>query len=105
MPGFFVVTSATVNCLHQGKAQPGAPNVRVKAGGQPTVLMPTPWTVAGCALTGTNAPPCTTAQWMTGSTRVLSGGQPLLLQDSQSLCAPSGTKLLVMVTQTRAKGT
>jgi hypothetical protein len=77
----------------------------VKAGGQPTVVQPPPWTVAGCALTGTTAPPCVTAQWTTAATRVLSNKQPLLLFDSQTLTAPSGQKLLVTQTQARVKGT
>jgi hypothetical protein len=33
---------------------------------------------------------------------VLSNGQPLLVQSSQAICAPSGTPLLILVTQTRA---
>jgi hypothetical protein len=31
-------------------------------------------------------------------------GQPLLLQDSQAACVPSGTGLLVIATQTRVIG-
>ena len=45
--------------------------------------------------------PCVTAQWITGSTRVLAGGQPLVVQSSQSLCAPTATPLMVVATQTR----
>ena len=104
MPGLLVTSTATVTCLHQGKAVPGAPNPRVKAGGQPTVVQPTPWTIAGCSLTGTTAPPCVTAQWTTAATRVFSNKQPLLLFDSLALCAPSGLKLLVQQTQPRVKG-
>jgi hypothetical protein len=35
----------------------------------------------------------------------MSMGQPVLLQDSQSLCTPTGTPLTVMVTQVRVKAT
>jgi hypothetical protein len=35
------------------------------------------------------------------ATRVTSNGQPLVLFDSQSVCAPTGTPLLVLSTQTR----
>jgi len=66
--------------------------------------MTAPYVVAGCALPPPPAAngPCVTAQWLTGSTRVLSNGQPLVVQSSQAICAPSGTPLLILVTQTRA---
>jgi hypothetical protein len=41
---------------------------------------------------------------VTAATRVTLGGQPALLQDSQSLCVPTGTPLQVVVCQTRVKG-
>ena len=33
-----------------------------------------------------------------GATRLTSNGQPLLLLDSQAICAPTGTPLLITVT-------
>jgi len=42
-----------------------------------------------------------TAQWLVGTTRVLSNGQPLLVQSSQAVCAPSGTPLMIVMTQVR----
>ena len=39
------------------------------------------------------APPCATAQWTTAATRVTAMGQPVLLQDSQATCVPTGTPL------------
>ncbi len=48
--------------------------------------------------------PCVTAQYITFATRVTSNGQPLLLQESQAICAPTGVPLLAVVTQTRAIG-
>jgi hypothetical protein len=104
MPGFLLDISAGVICAHPpGKAQPSAPNPRVKLQGKPTVLQATSYAIVGCALTGTPNPPCATAQWMTASVRVKSGGQGLLLQDSQSTCTPTGTPLTVVATQTRVK--
>jgi hypothetical protein len=49
--------------------------------------------------------PCVTAQFVMGATRVTAGGEPVLLQDSQSICTPTGTPLTVSVTQTKVKGT
>ena len=43
-------------------------------------------------------------QWIMGATRLLSNGMPLLLFDSQSICVPTGTPLLVTVTQVRVIG-
>src|SRR6476619_8477993 len=104
MPGFLVHVGATVLCSHGGQAQPTVPNPRVLVSGQPTVTLAAPYVVAGCALPPPPAAngPCVTAQWLTGTTRVLSNGQPLLVQSSQAICAPTGTPLVILVTQTRA---
>ena len=107
MPGFLLHVGATVLCSHAGQAQPTAPNPRVTVTGQPTVAMTSPYVIAGCALPpppGANGP-CVTAQFMTAATRVTSNGQPLLLLDSQAICAPTGTPLLVVQTQIRVTAT
>jgi hypothetical protein len=106
MPGFLVHLGATVLCSHAGQAQPTAPNPRVLVSGQPTVTIGSPYLVAGCALPpppGGNGP-CVTGQFVTAATRLTSNGQPLLLLDSQSVCVPSGTPLLIVATQTRVSG-
>lgn len=107
MPGFLLHQSATIMCMHGGQAQATAPNPRVKVGGQPVVTQAAPHSVAGCPFTTpAGAPlPCVTAQWVTGATRVLAGGLPVLLQDSQAVCVPNGTGVTVVVTQVRVKGT
>jgi hypothetical protein len=107
MPGFLLHVGATVLCLHAGQAQPVASNPRVKVGGQPIVTQATNYTVAGCTLPPPPAAngPCVTAQWITAATRVRAGGVPVLLQDSQAICAPTGTGLNVVVTQVRVRGT
>jgi hypothetical protein len=45
-----------------------------------------------------------TAQFVTAATRVISNGLPLLLLDSQAICAPTATPVMIVVTQTRATG-
>lgn len=103
MPGFLIHVGATVLCSHAGQAQASAPNPRVMVSGQPTVTVAGPWLVAGCTLpppTAANGP-CVSAQFISAATRVTSNGQPLLLTDSQSICVPTGTPLLILVSQTR----
>lgn len=103
MPGFLLHVGAQVTCSHAGQAQATAPNPQVSVSGQPTVLLSTPYVVAGCGFPPPPAAngPCVSAQWLTGTTRVLANGQPLLVQSSQAICTPTGTPLLVLVTQTR----
>ncbi|MDH4052946.1 MAG: hypothetical protein OEU93_15340 [Rubrivivax sp.] len=105
MPAPVLHLGATVMCMHAGQAMPAAPFPRVLVSGQPVVTLASPYVVAGCALTGTGAPPCVTAQWMVGATRVMAGGAPLLTFAGQSLCTPSGSPLLPMVSQMRVLAT
>jgi len=92
-------------CVHGGQAQPTAPNPRVLVNGQPIVTQPAPYVVAGCVFNISGAPsPCVTAQWITAAVRVLSNGMPVLLMDSQAICAPNGTPLLITVVQPRVVG-
>jgi hypothetical protein len=106
MPGFLLHLGATVTCSHAGQAQPTAPNPRVLVSGQPIVTSASPYVVAGCAMPpplGGNGP-CVTGQFVTAALRVTASGQPVLLQDSQSVCVPTGTPLLPLVVQTRVMG-
>lgn len=106
MPGFLLHVGATVMCMHGGQAQPTVPNPRVLVSGQPIVTQPPPYVVAGCPFVpaGGNGP-CVTAQWVVGAVRVMASGQPVLLQTSVAVCAPTGTPLNILVTQTRVTGT
>ncbi|MBE9571500.1 MAG: hypothetical protein IMF11_12800 [Proteobacteria bacterium] len=105
MPGPLLHVGATVMCAHGGQAQPTAPNPRVLVSGQPIVTQPAPYAIAGCPFNVSGAPvPCVTAQWVSGATRVMSNGAPVLLLDSQAICTPNGTPLIIAVTQTRVTG-
>ena len=104
MPGPLLHLGATVLCAHGGQAQPTVPNPRVLVSGQPTVTMAAPYVVAGCPFVPVAPSPCITAQWIVAATRVTSSGQPLVLMDSQAICAPNGTPLLPLVAQTRVIG-
>lgn len=104
MPGFVLHFGATVQCAHLGTALPTVVQPRVLLSGQPAVTLSSPYVIAGCALTGTGPPPCATAQFTVGATRLFSLGQPLLLIDSVSTCVPTATPLLPLATQTRVTG-
>jgi hypothetical protein len=105
MPAPILHLGATVLCSHAGQATPLAPFARVMLSGQPVVTLASPYAVAGCALTGTPAPPCATGQWIAGATRVLAGGVPLATMAGSSTCIPTGTPLLPVVAQARVLAT
>jgi hypothetical protein len=106
MPGFLVTTGTQILCAHGGKVYSVGINPRVKIMGQPALFQSAPGVIAGCS----NPPPpasiglCITAYWPTGSLRVRSMGQPLLLMDSQSVCMPTGTPATIVPAQMRVKG-
>jgi hypothetical protein len=106
MPGYLLTKMSQVKCSHAGLATPSSFNPRVKIMGDPIVLMPTTYAIAGCTLPPppNGNGPCVSAQWASGATRIKSNTQPVLLQDSQASCAPTLTPLLVAATQARVKG-
>src|SRR6185437_7732292 len=99
MPGFLVQQGATVMCMHGGQAMAMVPNPAIVLNGMPSCLISDPWMVAGCPGIPPTIPPCVTAQWIVGTTRVTSNGQPLVIQNGQAICTPPGTPLLPLVTQ------
>jgi hypothetical protein len=106
MPGFVVHLGAQVLCAHGGQAQPTMVEPRVLLSGQPVTTLAAPYVIAGCALPPPIAAngPCLTAQFVTSATRVLANGMPVLLFDSQAICVPTGTPLLIAASQTRVTG-
>jgi hypothetical protein len=106
MPAPILHLGATVICSHGGQAQPLTPFPRVLVSGQPVVTLTSPYVVAACPFVtpGGNGP-CVTAQWIMGAMRVLAGGAPVLVQSGISICAPTGTPLMPVVTQLRALAT
>jgi hypothetical protein len=105
MPGFLLHMGATVLCAHGGQAIPVSPNPRVTVTGQPTALLPVPWSVAGCAFPPVTGGPCVTGQWVVGTMRVTSMGQPLTIMGGVAVCVPTGTPLMPVMAQTRVTAT
>lgn len=96
---------ATVTCQHQGLAQPTVLSPRVRVSGQMIVTLATPYMVAGCSLASTSTPPCVTAKWISGATRVRASGMPVIIRTNQAICAPTGQGVRVSATQTRVFAT
>jgi hypothetical protein len=104
MASLLLHVGATVQCSHGGKAQPVAPFDRVLVSGMAVVTMTGQYSITGCPFTSPASGPCVTAQWVVAATRVFAGGAPLVLQDSQAICTPTGTPLNVISTQNRVTG-
>lgn len=104
MPGFLVQQGAAVICAHGGQAQATVANPRVMFSGAPSLLISAPWTVSGCpGVPAVPVPPCVTGEWVTGTIRVLAGGQPLVFNSGQSVCSPTGTPLQALACQARVQ--
>jgi hypothetical protein len=105
MGGFLLHQGATVMCAHGGQAMPTVPNPRVTVNGQPTALLSAPWSVAGCPGVPSSIPPCVLAQWIVGTARVTSTGQPLTVLTGSGISTSNGTPLLPVMAQTRVSAT
>jgi hypothetical protein len=105
MPGPILHLGASMLCMHGGPAQPTAPFPRVTVSAQPVITLATPHVVTGCALASTSTPPCVSAQWVVGATRVLAGGTPVAIAAGTAVCAPTGTGLLPVSFQPRVSAT
>ena len=106
MPGPILHIGATVLCSHGGQAVPTAPSPVVLVSGMPVATITAPYVIAGCAFVpiGGNGP-CVTGQWIVGTVRVVSQGQPLAITAGVSICAPTGTPMLPVAAQTRVLAT
>jgi hypothetical protein len=101
MPGFLLHQGAVVMCLHGGQAMPIVPNPSVTLMGMPSATLTAPWVVAGCPGIPPAVPPCVTGQWVMGTMRVTSFGQPLVVQSGIAITAPGGATLMPVSMQTR----
>jgi hypothetical protein len=94
MSGSLLTMGTTVMCSHGGQAVAASPNPAVTVNGVPTVLLSAQWVVAGCPLVPPPLPPCVSAQWVTGTVRVTSNGQPLAISTGVGVSIPNGTPLI-----------
>jgi hypothetical protein len=106
MPGPILHMGAKVVCSHGGQAIPTVPSPRVTVSAMPIATITAPYAVAGCPFVapGGNGP-CVTGQWVVGTVRVVSMGQPLVIQAGLSICTPTGTPLVPVSAQTRVSAT
>jgi hypothetical protein len=102
MPAPVITQAASILCPHAAPAMPMPAGGQVLISGQPAAVLSTPTTVAGCLFTlpGPVPSPCVTVTWITGATRVLAGGQPLLIMTATGIAnsaaqAPQGPASIV----------
>ena len=106
MPGPILHLGATVLCSHGGQATPTAPSPRVMVSAMPITTIAAPYVVAGCAFVPpAGNGPCVTAQWVMGAARVMSLGQPVAILTGVAICAPTGTPVIPVSSQTRVLAT
>lgn len=86
MPGFVLHSNFGMQCTHQIPCMTSPIQQRVLVNGQPVAIATNIIQVSpGCpfqvpVVAGTKPQPCVTVKWANLSTRVLVGGQPVLLQ-------------------------
>ena len=106
MPAIPTTTSAALS-----SSETAAPLARLLSGVRRGALVPVatitaPYAIAGCAfvpLAGNG--PCVMGQWIVGTVRVVSQGQPLAIMTGVSICTPTGTPMLPVAAQTRVLAT
>lgn len=97
---------ADLICAHGGHAVPMSSFERVTVAGQPIVRMTDRFDIVGCALVpASGMGPCLSGQFLSGATRIYAGSLPVLVQDSASMCDPTGTPLTVLTVQLRVNAT
>jgi uncharacterized Zn-binding protein involved in type VI secretion len=108
MAAALLSTASVLLCVHGGQGRAVSVSPRVRVAGSPVLLSGAPATVAGCTNPppppGPGAGPCVTAQFTTAALRVRVQGVPVLLQNSSSVCSPTGTPLLASAAQTGTRG-
>lgn len=90
MPGPVLHTGTVATCPHGGTLNIVAASPRVTVSGMPVAVLTDQGVVAGCPFTVPTPPPkpqpCVTTKWIVGATRVLAGGQPVLINPCVALC-------------------
>lgn len=111
MPGPVLHSGTVATCPHGGTLNIIAASPRVVVSGMPVAVLTDQGVVAGCAFTvpGPKPQPCVTTKWMVGASRVLAGGQPVLINPCVALCfsaeqIPGGPPIIAS-SQTRVVAT
>jgi hypothetical protein len=101
MPGPILHVGAVVTCAHAGQAMPTAPSPVVFVNGMPITTIAAPYSIAGCAFVPpAGNGPCVTGKWVVGATMVQSQGQPVAILSGVSVCVPTGTPMMPILSQT-----
>jgi hypothetical protein len=115
MPSLVITTSATITCVHQGALKIVPSQHQVLVGHQPVAIALDQISIVGCpGIPPSAIPSCTKATWSGVASRVLAGGQPVLVQavppagpvPGQGVCigSPPNTPLVYAVQLTVTAG-
>lgn len=87
-----VTSASTVQCTHSGSCTATKKAAKLKVNGAKAIPKSTSYTVSGCSLPPPIAAngPCVKATPSSGSSKVKSGGEKLLLKDFSASCTPTG---------------
>jgi hypothetical protein len=88
MPGFLLHADADIRCFHNAKATIGTAQAQALVGGKAIATTADQITIKSCP--NTNPGPCSAIGWLSFSTKVLAGGQPVLLQALPPVAPGSG---------------
>lgn len=99
MPSPILTVAATIMCPHGGQVTGVPTKLTLTIQGQPVLVQTDTFLVAGCPfLTPAGNPlPCVAVQWLTGATKCLAGGVPVLLQTSQGMTTGTGPPVPVII--------
>ena len=104
MASAILTRAATVICTHGGDATPAVAASRVTASGAPVVTIDAAYAISGCPFVPPAGDgPCVTGLWIAGASRVSTGGRPVAVADGASVCAPTGTAMIVVASQGRVR--
>ncbi len=91
----------TIVCAHGGVAFSHTSSHRVRINGQPAITVVDQLLISNC--TQATVPPleCLSGQFLTGASRVLIGGVPVVLSTSRLICMENALPLIIVWAQAR----
>lgn len=99
-----LTAASAVLCSHGGSGFPIVSEPRVRSDGQPLIALDSPWVNSGCPGAGPAGIRCSTATWLSGTSRVLASGRPLVSASSIGRTSPDVGNISILLSQDRVRG-